>query len=205
MGDTVTVTTRVNNNGNRNIDQPIDIRLTDDTDGTTIGIVTIAEGLAEGESKNISFNWDTEDVSIGQHTISASHDLDDDDNGNDSSSLTIVINEPIFFDIAVTDIGAKDQIERGDFVEIKVTLENKGNRDVNSRITVTLRNQTTGSIIGVQFINSGLEKGKFTSRTFGWLATRTPSGINTLVATHDFDDDKESNNSRTKEIFIEDD
>lgn len=205
MGDTITVTARVNNSGNRNIDQPIDIRITDDTDGTIIGIMTIAEGLAEGESKNVSFDWDTEGVSLGEHTLTASHDLDDDDNSNDSRSLTITINEPIFLDIAITDIEAEDRVERGDFVDIKVTLKNRGNRDVNSSITVTLRNQRTGSIIGTQLIRGGLEKGKTTTRTFGWFTIAAPTGNHTLIATHDYDDDNDSNNSRSKDIFIEDD
>ena len=205
MGDTVTVTARVNNSGNRNINQPIDIRLTDDTDGTTIGIVTIVEGLAQGESKNVSFDWDSEDASLGEHTLTASHELDDDNNSNDSRSLTITIIEPIFLDIAITDIEAEERVERGDFVDIKVTLKNQGNRDVNSIITVTLRNQRTGSIIGTQLINGGLEKGKTTTRTFGWFTIAAPTGNHTLIATHNYDDDNNSNNSRSKDIFIEDD
>lgn len=205
MGDTVTVTARVNNSGNRNINQPIDIRLTDDTDGTTIGIVTIVEGLAQGESKNVSFDWDSEDASLGEHTLTASHELDDDNNSDDSRSLTITIIEPIFLDIAITDIEAEERVERGDFVDIKVTLKNQGNRDVNSIITVTLRNQRTGSIIGTQLINGGLEKGKTTTRTFGWFTIAAPTGNHTLIATHNYDDDNNSNNSRSKDIFIEDD
>jgi len=205
MGDTVTVTARVQNRGNRNVDQPIDIKLTDDTDGTTISIITIGEGLVEGESKNVSFEWDTKDESLGEHKLTASHDLDDDNSSNDSRSLTVTIIEPIFFDIAVTDIEADDRVERGDFVDIKVTLKNQGNRDVNSDITVTLRNERTGSTIGTQFIRGGLEEGKSTSRTFSWFTIGAPPGNHTLIATHDFDDDEDSNNSLSKDIFIEND
>ncbi len=93
VGDTVSVDVTVENVGNQEVSSDINVTLTDDTDGVTIGTQTISGGLAAGASVTLTYSWDTGSASTGDHTLTATHDFTDDDASNDSKSTTVTVNE----------------------------------------------------------------------------------------------------------------
>lgn len=203
LGDKVTVTAQLRNGGNRDINESITVTLIDETDTITIDTDrnTLSAGLDEGEVRTVTFEWDTKGASRGDHTLTVSHDLNDDNRSNDSRSHTIAI---IFLDIAITGIEANDRVEQGDVLNVKVTLENKGNWDITQSITVMLFDQEVGSRIGdPQVIPGGLQVGKSVSIFFNWFTFGVSTGPHTLLATHDFDDDDDTNNSRSIVVTVE--
>ena len=49
--------------------------------------------MTASESAIVAFDWDTTDASLGEHVLSASHDVVDDVDANDSNSTTVVVND----------------------------------------------------------------------------------------------------------------
>jgi len=95
QGNNADIVVTVTNTGNINISNDIQVLLDDETDNINIGTQTISGGLTAGESKTFTYNWDTGAASIGVHTLTASHNLDaDDDPSNDSKSTTVNVYEP---------------------------------------------------------------------------------------------------------------
>ena len=94
QGDVVNVDVMVENVDIQDVTSDIDVTLTDDTDGETIDSETISGGLAAGTSMTVSFSWDTTGASIGDHTLTATHNFSDDDSDNDSKSTTVTVTEP---------------------------------------------------------------------------------------------------------------
>lgn len=89
QGRTVFVGAVVRNVG----DEPIgafDVTMTDQTDGTTIGTATVPS-LAVGVTESVVFSWNTTGVTVGPHTLVASHNLTDDNAANNTVSRTIQI------------------------------------------------------------------------------------------------------------------
>jgi hypothetical protein len=87
QGDTATVNVTVRNTGNQDVDSTFSVTLTDDTDGTVIGTQTVT-GLATGVETTLTFDWATAARSVGSHTLTAIHDLADDNAANDQRSTT---------------------------------------------------------------------------------------------------------------------
>lgn len=86
QGDIVSVDVSVRNTGNQDVGDDIVVTLRDDTDVVDIGSQTITGGLPAGATTTLSFSWDTQSASVGTHTLEASHDLGDDNPGNDSAT-----------------------------------------------------------------------------------------------------------------------
>lgn len=207
QGEEFAVSVDVQNQGNQDIDQVITVTLDDQQDGITIGTKTIESGLAAGQSATLEFLWNTDKSSLGNHTLTASHNISDDNADNNSSSTNILISEPPFFDIAVTNIDAPERVRRGNKANIKVTLENKGNRDVNDAFSVTLIHDEEGdddksNIIGTEEISGGLEKGTSIILNFEWDTSDSPWGTQTLIFTHDFNDNNPDNDSDSTEVNV---
>jgi hypothetical protein len=81
----------VENVGNQNVDDDILVSLTDgDTD---VESQTIFGGLAPGASVPLSFTWNTEGVGTGDRTLTATHNISDDNPANNSQSATITVTE----------------------------------------------------------------------------------------------------------------
>lgn len=102
QGDQVDVKVTVENVGNQNVTADITVTLTDTppADGTAGTVTdspqTITGGLAAGASTILTFSWDTGSASLGDHTLTASHDFADDDaTTNDSKSTTVTVNEVV--------------------------------------------------------------------------------------------------------------
>lgn len=93
QGEGVNVSVTVKNGGSQNIGSNIDVTLSDDTDGTTIGTKTVTGGLTAGASTTLMFMWNTSGASMGDHTLTASHDFADDNAGNDSRNTVVAIKE----------------------------------------------------------------------------------------------------------------
>lgn len=93
-GDVVDVSVTVENVGNQDVTSDINVTLTDNTDGVvTIGTQIISGGLAAGVSASVTYAWDTRDASLGDHTLTASHDFADDDTSNNSLSTVVSVGE----------------------------------------------------------------------------------------------------------------
>jgi hypothetical protein len=90
-GDVVDVQVAVRNVGNTNVGEDIVVALDDVTDNAPIGTQTV-NGLAAGAIANLTFAWNTAGVSIGPHTLEATHELTDENPGNDAKSTSITIN-----------------------------------------------------------------------------------------------------------------
>lgn len=97
--DVVSVDVTVENVGNQDVTSVITVTLTDTPPaGGTVGTVTDSPktigGLAAGGSTTLTFSWNTGSASLGDHTLTASHDFADDDMSNDFLNTTVVVNEP---------------------------------------------------------------------------------------------------------------
>jgi len=92
QGDLASVDVRVSNVGNQPVTSPFSVTLTDETDGGLIGTQAI-DGLAVGAFTVLSFEWNTDGASLGDHTLTASHDFGDDNSGNDFNSATVTVSE----------------------------------------------------------------------------------------------------------------
>ena len=71
----------------------INVTLRDDTDNVTLGTQTISGGLTAGASRTLNYSWDTQGASLGDHTLTASHDFSDENAANDSKSTTVTITD----------------------------------------------------------------------------------------------------------------
>ncbi|MEX1061991.1 MAG: CARDB domain-containing protein [Balneolaceae bacterium] len=90
-GETVEIFVAVNNLGNQDITEEIIIELTDQTDNVEIGSKLIRDGLAQGNSTTLRFIWNTEESSLGDHTLNASHNYGDDVEDNNFLTDTVII------------------------------------------------------------------------------------------------------------------
>ena len=117
VGDTVNVNVTVQNVGNQDVVNNIDVTLVDTTDGPTIGSQTIAGGLAPGASTTLSFPWNTSGSSSpADHTLTATHDFSDENGSNDSGSTVVAVNDP--FSIASF---SPPLIQKGTTVPVSIT------------------------------------------------------------------------------------
>jgi len=92
QGSTAGVNVTLRNLGN----QPVGVftvTLVDETDGVTIGTKSVAS-LAVGATTTVSINWNTSGASIGNHTLTGSHDFPDDNPANDHASKVVTVTGP---------------------------------------------------------------------------------------------------------------
>ena len=93
QGEEVAINVTIENVGNREVADDIAVNLADETDGILVGTSTIVGGLAPGASEALTFTRDTTAVSLGEHVLTASHDVSDDDDRNDSSGAVVTVKE----------------------------------------------------------------------------------------------------------------
>lgn len=89
QGRTVFVGAVVRNVGNEPIGS-FDITMVDQTDGVTIGTATVPS-LPVGATDAVTYSWNTSSSSLGPHVLVASHNVTDDNAGNNTVSRTIQI------------------------------------------------------------------------------------------------------------------
>lgn len=87
QGSTVNVTVTIRNVGNQDVSPSLDVTLRDETAGTVIGTQAVS-GLAAGAQVTRTFAWNTGGAAPGVHTLTASHNLPDDNAANDQASAT---------------------------------------------------------------------------------------------------------------------
>ncbi len=201
VGDTTSVDVTVENVGNQDVSSDIDVALEDETDVVTIGTQTITGGLVAGESVTLTYSWDTTDSSLGDHTLTGSHNFSDDDSTNDAKSTVVTVEEETT-DIAITAVDAPGTVTQGDVVDVDVTVENVGNQDVSSDIDVTLVDETDGVTIGTRTISGGLAAGESVVLTYSWDTSNASEGDHTLTASHNFSDDDSTNDAKSTVVTV---
>jgi len=121
-GDTIVVGANVENKGAS--EEAFSVMLRDLTDAITIGRHLVT--LSAGDSKALSFSWDTTNATLGRHLLTASHDLTDDDGTNNSSSSEVTIQEPApVLDVAV--VTDKDLFKHKDTVRVTIRVTSGSN------------------------------------------------------------------------------
>jgi subtilisin len=187
----------VKNMGNQDVAAGVGVTLKDITESITTGTETTSSTLAPGDSEMLTLPYTTS-LSIGEHTIEASHDLADDNPTNDSMTATVMI-EASFRDIAITAVSAPSSAMQGDVVSVDVTVENVGNRNFWGVISVDLKDGEV--LIDTKTVDI-LYAGRSTVVSFDWDTTTAGPGEHTLTASHDVIDDNESNDSGTTTVDI---
>lgn len=196
QGDTVTIDVTVENQGS--FTETFDVVLTDDT--TTIGTSTI-ESLTIGASTTVTFSWNTVDATIDDHSLTATAGpVTEEGDTTDNSMTTVVTVESALTDIAITTVNAPSSVTQGDQVDVIVTIENVGNQDVTTDITVTLYDDD--STIGTQTISGGLDAGYSSTLTFHWDTSSASIEDHTLTASHDFSDEDSTNDSEDTIVTV---
>ena len=198
QGDTVTINVTVLNEGD--FSETFDLTVIDDTTGTTIGTKTNIILSPSGSSTH-SFNWNTSSL-VGDHTITAqttviSGETDTTDNSK-SKIVTIVI--PIH-DVAVSSINAPSSANKGDLVNVQVTVNNLGT--FSETFDVTLTDTTDSKIIGVKTTTVGSGSSQTTS--FSWDTSSSSEGNHILEAKAGtvVGETNLSDNTKTKQVTIQ--
>jgi len=93
QGNTVNVTVTVQNVGNQAINTPFSVSLQDATALVSVGTQNIS-GLVAGASTTLTFSWNTTGASLGNHTLTASHNLTDDNSANNQGSAVSMVSAP---------------------------------------------------------------------------------------------------------------
>jgi hypothetical protein len=172
---------------------------TPDNESDDISIQTQSIGsLGAGEIVSLTFSWDTSGADPGNHTLTASHDLGDDDASNNSADGVITVLTPAT-DLAVAAISTPSSIEQGETGEVTVTIQNLGNQDVGS-FTVTL-DDTTDLTSQSQDV-PGLGAGMTADFVFSWDTADASIDSHTLEASHDLNDDDSTNDMQTTTVNV---
>ena len=193
---TVDVEVVVANVGNQDVTTDIVVTVEDSVEPNFTPQQTIEGGLAAGESTTVTFSWNA--ASLGDHTLTASHDFVDDDSTDDYAGTVINVVESST-DVAVTGVTAPASVIEGDIVDVDVVVANVGNQDVTRNIPVTLRDNLDPSFAAEQTIEGGLAAGESTTVTFSWNATLL--GDHMLAASHDFVDDDSTNDLASSDVI----
>ena len=200
-GEIVEITVTVQNHGT--VHETFNIVLTDDTEAATIGTELVS--LAAAATTAVSFSWDTAGATSGSHTLTATAGpvTGETDTADNSKSTTVTL-EASVFDIAITAVTAPSTVLQGDAASVDVAVENAGNQDVASDITVILTDDTDGVAIGGQIISGGLTADASITLTYSWQTDDLTSvGDHILTASHDLADDDTSNDSRSTTVTVQ--
>ena len=89
-GSTVNVTVTVQNTGTQAISTPFTVSLQDVTAGASLGTQGV-NSLAAGAATTLTFSWNTTGASPGNHTLTATHNLTDDNAANNQGSTVSTV------------------------------------------------------------------------------------------------------------------
>ena len=98
-------------------------------------------------------------------------------------------------DIAIASVGAPPSVGAGSVNTVTVTVQNVGNQNVASAITVSLAAAAGSVTTGPQSI-AGLNAGQSATVAFQWTAPTSAASV-TFTGSHDFPDGTPANNSAT--------
>ncbi len=212
QGDSLDIVVTIENLGNRSGPSGVVVTLSgDQSDAATadsIGTLSTDGVLNPGDATTLTYTWNTTDIATGSYTITARHDLSDDDGTNDSRSASVTVRAAIT-DVAVAVVEGPSGVAIGDTAQIVVTVENVGEQDIPGAITVTLVcDHATASdngddiVIGVEVIAGGLSVGESVDLTYRWDTQGLEAGVHTLTAYHDVADEYADNDSDWMDITI---
>jgi hypothetical protein len=119
QGDSVSITATLENKGNENVEEGINVTLTDKTANEEIETKSIP-GLNSGVSETVSFTWNTStSTTQGNHTLEVAHDYSDINPDNNSQTVTINVKE-LSAGLSVTGINP-DWVKAGTSVPVIIT------------------------------------------------------------------------------------
>ncbi|MFC4357795.1 CARDB domain-containing protein [Halobium salinum] len=127
QGDTVTVGATVENDGESEGTQPVELRV----DGEVVDSREVT--LAPGATETVTLGLDTTDLDPGDHDLVVGTD-------NDSADATLTVEEPApepRADFRLSDLDAPTEVTAGDDAPVAATVENAG--DAEGTQTVELR------------------------------------------------------------------
>lgn len=198
QGDSVVMTVIAQNNGTVT-ESTFDVKVSNGT--TLIGTQTVAN-LAAGDTKTLTFNWNTSGAPTGPNTITANAtSVAGETNLSNNIRTGTVSVQPIRHDIAITGLSfSSNSPKLGDAVVITVAVKNNGTTTENTFV-VNVSNGTTP--IGTQTVTS-LSAGDTKSLTFNWNTSGVPLGQNTITAnaTTVLGETDLSNNIRTGTVTV---
>jgi len=93
VGSSADVVVTIRNAGTQTVGSTFNVTLRDATDDVMIGTQSVP-GLAPGAVTTRTFSWNTTGASIGVHTLTAMHDLADENASNDQASTVVSVNAP---------------------------------------------------------------------------------------------------------------
>jgi hypothetical protein len=195
QGSSVDIDVKLENVGNEDFPGPITVTL--DDDGAYVSDETISGGLARGASTVLTFAWTASPK--GVRTLTATHNVEDDNPENDSCSAAITVAEAIT-DIAIISISAPSSVVEGNPAVVDVTVENVGNQNVDIPISVTLADEI--GYIDTQTLSGGLAPGASVPLSFTWDTEGAAIDDHTLTAGHDFLDENPTNDSQSVTITV---
>ena len=94
QGSQADVDVTVQNVGNQDVTGDIIVSLAETPGGTTFTPLTVTGGLSAGAFTVLTFSWNTTGASLGDHTLTASHNVTDEIAGNNSKSATVTVTDP---------------------------------------------------------------------------------------------------------------
>jgi len=215
QGDAVDVAVTIKNEGNQEVAGLVRVTLTSDPadseegdDRFLVGRQMLSSGLGVGASTTLMYTWETQSFPPDTYTLIAAHNLRDDESANNSCSVSVEVCSALM-DIAVTGIEAPEDLSAGQSAEIIVTIENTGDYDVSSDISVELTSDNTtvsdgrdDLAVGQQLVNGGLAVGEFVTLSFAWDTGGANAGVHVLTASHDWADDRAANDTRTATVNV---
>jgi len=160
QGQTADVVVTVRNVGNENVAADIGVTLQDATADVTIGTQSVS-GLAPGAVTTLTFAWNTTGSLAGAHTLTASHDLADENPSNDQASTTSQVNPP----------GTGNGIHVGDLDGVSSTNGNRWSATVEVTVHDAGHAPINGATVRGVWNPSGLASDECTTGELGGNGT----------------------------------
>ena len=91
VGNTANIVVTIRNAGSESVASPFDVTLTDATGSVVIGTQSVA-ALDAGAITTRTYAWNTTGASIGAHTLTAQHNLADENAANNQASSVVTVN-----------------------------------------------------------------------------------------------------------------
>lgn len=173
-GASAFITVAVENLGD--FQESIVLHLVDQADAVEIGVQTVT--LAPGAKADALFSWNSQESSLGDHTLRATADpvQGETQTGNNAQQSSVIsVLEPKH-DLAVLALDTPLNIPQGETAAVKVTVENQGTYQESA--TVTLSDLTESVTIGSQDVS--LTSGEQKLISFNWDTTGASLGVHTV-------------------------
>ena len=142
-GDLISIDVAVANNGAE--DETFNLALLDATDQVDIGNQSVT--LLAKNSTVVTFLWDTNGSTLGEHVLSASHNLSDDNANNNSLTATLVVKKPLPT-LHVTVTTDEAIYEDRDRIRILVTVTDGTSPVLNTVIHLALSTENGTKVVG---------------------------------------------------------